>query len=46
MASSTAPTDSNPWEESLIADLRANGGRPSEGPLAGHPLVGSGRGVG
>lgn len=29
----------NPWEESLIADLRANGGRPSSGPLAGHPLL-------
>jgi deazaflavin-dependent oxidoreductase (nitroreductase family) len=29
----------NPWEESLIADLRAHGGRPSEGPLAGHPLL-------
>lgn len=39
MASSTAPTDANAWEESLIADFRANGGRPSEGPLAGHPLL-------
>ena len=29
----------NPWEESLIADIRANGGRPSQGPLAGHPLL-------
>lgn len=27
------------WEESLIADVRANGGRPSSGPLAGHPLL-------
>ncbi|HXI46558.1 MAG TPA: nitroreductase/quinone reductase family protein [Candidatus Acidoferrales bacterium] len=27
------------WEESLIADVRANGGRPSQGPLAGHPLL-------
>lgn len=27
------------WEESLIADLRAHGGRPSQGPLAGHPLL-------
>ena len=35
----TAPTDANAWEESLIADFRANGGRPSEGPLAGHPLM-------
>ena len=39
MASTTAPTDANAWEESLIADLRANGGRPSEGQLAGHPLM-------
>jgi deazaflavin-dependent oxidoreductase (nitroreductase family) len=29
----------NPWEDSLIADIRANGGRPSSGPLAGHPLL-------
>lgn len=29
----------NPWEESLIADLRVNGGRPSDGPLKGHPLL-------
>jgi deazaflavin-dependent oxidoreductase (nitroreductase family) len=31
--------DPNAWEESLIADLRANGGRPSAGPLAGNPLL-------
>lgn len=30
---------SNPWEDAVIADLRANGGRPSSGPLAGHPLL-------
>jgi deazaflavin-dependent oxidoreductase (nitroreductase family) len=30
---------SNPWEDNLIADLRANGGRPSSGPLAGQPLL-------
>lgn len=29
----------NSWEETLIADVRANGGRPSSGPLAGHPLL-------
>jgi deazaflavin-dependent oxidoreductase (nitroreductase family) len=29
----------NAWEEQLIADLRANGGRPSGGPLAGQPLM-------
>jgi len=44
-----ATTDTNPevdaaaaanaWEEALIADLRANGGRPSQGPLAGQPLL-------
>jgi deazaflavin-dependent oxidoreductase (nitroreductase family) len=39
MADSTAPTEANAWEEALIADLRANDGRPSEGPLAGHPLM-------
>jgi deazaflavin-dependent oxidoreductase (nitroreductase family) len=32
-------TTANAWEETLIADLRANGGRPSSGPLAGHPLL-------
>lgn len=31
--------DANSWEESLIADVRAHGGRPSQGPLAGHPLL-------
>ena len=32
-------TDAQAWEEQLIADLRANGGRPSQGPLAGHPIM-------
>lgn len=32
-------TDAQAWEEQLIADLRANGGRPSQGPLAGHPIL-------
>ncbi len=27
------------WENALIADLRAHGGRPSMGPLAGDPLL-------
>jgi deazaflavin-dependent oxidoreductase (nitroreductase family) len=27
------------WEDALIADLRAHGGRPSAGPLKGHPLL-------
>jgi deazaflavin-dependent oxidoreductase (nitroreductase family) len=31
--------DENAWEEALIADLRANGGRPSQGPLKGHPII-------
>jgi len=29
----------NSWEDNLIADLRANGGRPSGGPLAGEELL-------
>jgi deazaflavin-dependent oxidoreductase (nitroreductase family) len=29
---------SNPWEDALIADIRANG-RPTSGPLKGHPLL-------
>lgn len=29
----------NPWEEELIADVRANGGTPASGPLAGHPIM-------
>ena len=31
--------DPDAWENALIADLRANGGRPSHGPLKGHPLL-------
>ena len=31
--------EGNPWEEQLIADVRANGGRPSDGPLKGHPIA-------
>jgi deazaflavin-dependent oxidoreductase (nitroreductase family) len=34
-----ADFEPNAWEDALIADLRANGGRPSRGPLAGHPLL-------
>lgn len=29
----------NAWEEALIADLREHDGRPSQGPLAGHPIM-------
>ena len=32
-------TDAQAWEEQLIADVRANGGTPSQGPLAGHPIM-------
>jgi deazaflavin-dependent oxidoreductase (nitroreductase family) len=31
--------DEQAWEEALIADVRANGGRPSQGPLKGHPII-------
>lgn len=31
--------DEQAWEEALIADLRANGGRASQGPLKGHPII-------
>ena len=27
------------WEEQLIAEMRANGGEVTSGPLAGHPLL-------
>ncbi|MEA2622296.1 MAG: hypothetical protein QOH61_1206 [Chloroflexota bacterium] len=29
----------NPWEDNLIADMRANDGVVTTGPLAGHPLM-------
>ena len=29
----------NAWEEALLADLREHDGRPSEGPLKGHPIM-------
>ena len=35
----TEAFDAAAWEEQLIADIRANGGRPSGGPLAGHPIL-------
>jgi F420H(2)-dependent quinone reductase len=34
-----AAWDPAAWEEALIADLRANGGTPSDGPLKGHPIM-------
>ena len=35
----TEAFDAAAWEEQLIADMRANGGRPSGGPMAGHPIL-------
>jgi F420H(2)-dependent quinone reductase len=35
----TETFDPSAWETALIEDLRANGGTPSQGPLAGHPLM-------
>ena len=35
----TRVAEENAWEEALIADLRANGGRASQGPLKGHPII-------
>ena len=38
-AGSWDPDAANAWEAALIADMRAHGGRPREGPLAGQPLM-------
>jgi len=35
----TTETNANAWEEALIAEWRANGGKVLNGPLAGHPLL-------
>jgi deazaflavin-dependent oxidoreductase (nitroreductase family) len=35
----TEAFDPAAWEEQLIADMRAHGGRPSGGPMAGHPIL-------
>jgi F420H(2)-dependent quinone reductase len=35
----TESFDPSAWETALIEDMRANGGSPSQGPLAGHPLM-------
>jgi deazaflavin-dependent oxidoreductase (nitroreductase family) len=32
-------TDVKSWEDQLIAELRANDGKVTSGPLAGHPLL-------
>lgn len=32
-------TDRQAWENGLIAEMRTNGGVPTSGPLAGHPLL-------
>ena len=34
-----AERDPRAWEDALIADIREHDGRPSAGPLAGHPLL-------
>jgi deazaflavin-dependent oxidoreductase (nitroreductase family) len=39
MTSDASNWDAKSWEDQLIADLRANGGRASQGPLAGNPLM-------
>jgi len=31
--------DGQSWEDTLIADMREHEGRPTRGPLAGHPLL-------
>jgi deazaflavin-dependent oxidoreductase (nitroreductase family) len=31
--------DPSAWENALIDDMRQHGGRPSQGPLAGNPLM-------
>jgi deazaflavin-dependent oxidoreductase (nitroreductase family) len=31
--------DQQAWEEALIADMREHDGRPTNGPLEGHPLL-------
>ncbi len=35
----TDNADANAWEEAILADIRANNGSPTSGPLAGHPLL-------
>lgn len=39
MTEMTDTSTANAWEEALVADLRANGGTPSDGPLKGHPIL-------
>ena len=31
--------NANAWEDAILADIRANNGSPTSGPLAGHPLL-------
>lgn len=35
----TDTTTENAWEEALIADIRANGGRVTQGPIAGDDIL-------
>ena len=39
MLSGMAENATNPWEAALIADMREHEGRPTQGPLKGHPLA-------
>jgi deazaflavin-dependent oxidoreductase (nitroreductase family) len=34
-----ADTEVTTWEDQLIEEMRANGGKVTQGPLAGHPLL-------
>src|SRR5262245_28809743 len=34
-----AQSDVTTWEDQLIEEMRANGGKVLQGPLAGHPLL-------
>jgi len=38
MLSGMAANETNPWEAALMADIREHG-RPTSGPLSGHPLA-------
>src|SRR5947208_3053224 len=34
-----ADRERDPWTQSLVDDMRANGGRITQGPMAGRPLM-------
>jgi len=35
----TTDAEAAAWEEQLIANIRANGGRPKGGPMDGQPVL-------